>query len=316
VKKEVARAFLGAESILVTSHRGIDGDSAGASLALLEAGRRLGKRMHYVNAEPIPPSLDFLPGFAGLSAPIPDDARFDLGLIVDTSAADRVGACWTRLEPLPRAVVDHHEGDGEAGTVATWIDPTAASVTIMVAEIFDEAGIVIDSGLALPLYVGLLTDTYAFQQSNTDVRAMRWGARFIEAGVKPFEVSTALFERKRLAAVRLCGLAAARARLEDGFCWSEIMRKDFAETGADESDTDGIVGTLRSIGGARVTVLFREIEDGKVKVNFRAKDSTDVAAVARRNGGGGHKAAAGCTLEGTLETVRPVIFAQLQEALA
>lgn len=312
--KEVIEAFRNSTTILVTSHSGIDGDSAGGAVAILTAARRMGKTVYYQNSDPIPHWLDFIPGIEQIREPIPEGTEFDLGLIIDTSGADRVGSVWPRISAIPKiAVIDHHEGDGAASKIA-WIDARAASVTIMIAELFESLKVPLDRDVAIPLYVGLFTDTYAFQQTNTDVRAMEWGAKFVAAGVRPFDIATSVFENRKLAAVKIAGLAATRATIEDGICWSWVTQKDFKDLGAHDSDTDGVVGTLRTIGGARVAVIFKEQSDGRTKVNLRSKDATDVAGVAARFGGGGHRAAAGCTIEGTLDAVREKVLAAIREA--
>lgn len=310
--QEIAEKFNRARSILVTSHRGIDGDSAGGALALIRAGRAMGKDVRYLNSEPIPEWLSFFPDISELSAKIDDEQTFDLGIVIDTSTPDRVGQVWPRFRNVPTVVIDHHT-PGEIATCSKlcWLDPSAASVTIMIAELFDEAGVDLTKEIALPLYVGLFTDTHSFQQSNTDVRAHEWAKRFVAAGVRPAEVAQAILEDQPFVNLKFKGRATDRAVVEDGICWSVVYRRDYEELDADEGATEGIIGMLRSVRGIRVAVVFKEAEDGKVKVNFRAKDATDVAAVAARFGGGGHRAAAGCTIAGSVEEVRPKILAAL-----
>jgi phosphoesterase RecJ-like protein len=310
--QEVLDLFLGAERILLSSHVGVDGDSAGAALALIEAGRRLGKTVHYANAVPPPALLDFLPDYDRLAAPIPVDARHDLGIILDTSAPARLGSVWPLLEPLPRAVIDHHEGNGGAAATA-WIDPRAAAVTVMIAEMIEAMGLAIDRTLALPLYVGLVTDTSLFQQTNTDERAMRWGGRFIAAGVEPFDVATRLYESRRLAAVRLSGLALSRAEIDDDVCHTRLTLDDYRALEADDADTEGVIQALRTVGDVRVVILLREQEKNQVKVTLRAKDETDVATVARDFGGGGHRAAAGFTVDGEMAEILEKVLARFKE---
>ncbi|RMH59100.1 MAG: bifunctional oligoribonuclease/PAP phosphatase NrnA [Candidatus Hydrogenedentota bacterium] len=306
----VARALTSSRRILLTSHKGPDGDSVGAALALVHWGERTGRIVRYVNEDAVPETLSFLPGFALLSRP-PEFASFDLGVILDCSAPERVGAAWNLVRGLPRIVVDHHEGIGSAATIARWLDPSAASVTVMVGELLEYMKEPLDRDIAYALYTGLVTDTMSFQQANSDARCHRRAARLLEEGVSPFEVTMNLFENQRHAAVRLCGRAMERSKLRHEVCFSELYRRDFEELGARESDTEGIIRTLRGVAGIRVAVLLRETVDGKVKVTFRSKDDTDVAAVAAEFGGGGHKAAAGCTLECDIEEARKRILARL-----
>lgn len=310
MKKQIAAALGSARTILVTSHVGIDGDSAGGALALVEVGRMTGKTVRYVNAGPVPEWLGFVPGIEALSASGPEPA-YDLGVVIDTSEPDRVGSVWPRFVAMPVVVVDHHQGDGGCSPTS-WIDPVAASVTIMIAELFEEMKLPLTERLATPLYLGLFTDTMSFQQTNTDARAHAWAAKFLAAGVKPYDMAAKILEEKRLSAVRLAGRACSRAAVDDDVCWSVLTRADYVELGATDADTEGVIGMLRATGGVRVAVLYREQADGSIKVNFRAKDATDVAAVAKTFGGGGHRAAAGCTVPGTV----PAIHAEVMRRLA
>lgn len=304
----------GARRILVTSHEGIDGDSAGSAIALMTALRRWGKEACYRNAEPLPSSLDFVPGFSMLAEPFDETKPFDLGVILDTSYAARIGSVWKLMESIPRIVIDHHESDGSAADLC-WCDQSAASVTVMIGELLEQAGMALDFELALPIYVGIFTDTMSFQQSNADPRAIMWGARCVAAGVKPYEVSVAILENKTLAAVRLGGRAAARLEREGGLVHASLTQEDFRETGAGDADTEGIIQTLRTVGGIRVAALFRELADGRIKLTMRSKDGTNVAAVARHFGGGGHVAAAGCTVPGPMERARADVLAYMRAEL-
>lgn len=314
---ELVARFRAAKRVLITSHAGIDGDSMGGALALMEACRRAGKTVSYVNAEPIPADLMFFKGTDALVR-VPSAAlTFDLGIIIDTAQASRVGNVWPRFAALPpaaRMVIDHHQGECDAAELR-WIDATAASVTVMIAEFLEAAGLTIDEDLATPLFLGLFTDTNSFQQSNTDERALVWASRFVAAGVKPFNLVGQLLEQRSVTATRLCGTATSRVAIAGPVAWSWLTREDFKNLGADESDTEGIIGALRCVGGVRAAVLFREMENGTVRVNFRSKDSADVRAVAAEFGGGGHRAAAGCTVEGKLETVRDRVLSRLAETL-
>ncbi len=307
--------FQAAHRVLITSHAGLDGDSAGGALALLEVCRRLGKVAAYVNEEPLPRDLAAIPGIEQLGQPVPVGEAWDLGVIIDTSQSSRVGeATWPLFEKLDRICVDHHEGNGGVAQTA-WVDSSAASVTVMLAEFFERAGVAIDLPVAFPLYLGLFTDTLSFRQSNTDPRALTWGARFVAAGVKPFDLIGLLWENRRLSAVRLEGLAASRVEVRGPVAWSWLARADFAALGADESDTEGIIGTIRCVGGVRAAFLMRELPDGRIRCNFRAKGDADVRGVAAEFGGGGHRAAAGCTVAGPLDAARDLVLGRLVEAL-
>lgn len=312
----VAEKIKNASRILISSHVGADGDSIGSSLALLLALERTGKYVRYVNGEPLPEDFSFLSGFEKLTIPIEDDESFDLGIVLDTSAIDRVGSAWKYFESLERVVIDHHTmQSGNLAADLIWCEPDAAAVTVLITELFDDLGVGLDEELATPLYVGLFTDTGSFAQGNADARAFGCASRLVAAGASPFDVAKRLNESRSLESVRLVGLAASRIRREDGIAWTWLEESDYEKVGASEDDTEGLSGTLRSVGDIRVAASFRGRSAGGVKVTFRAKDDTDVAEVAREFGGGGHAAAAGCTVEMPMDKAQEVVLERLKKEL-
>lgn len=315
MKEQILEQIKAAKTILISSHIGADGDSAGSAMGLMRALDALGKESFYINDSPISHNLLSLPGFERLAKPLPEGMEYDLGIVLDCSSESRVGEPWPLFEKLDRIVIDHHEGNGNAADIA-WIDQRAAAVTIMIAELLEGLGVELTFDIAYPLYVGLLTDTGSFQQSNTDARAMRWGANFIEAGVRPMDVCQTIFEERRIQAVVLSGRASSRAEIRNGIAFSSIYRSDYDEVGAIDSDVEGVIHNLRSIGDVRVTVLFREQNgDEATKVTFRSKDETDVAAVAAHFGGGGHRAASGCTVQKPIADVREEVLSHISTLL-
>lgn len=296
----VARALAGARSVLVSSHRGIDGDSAGAALSIVRALRRRGARAEYVNAEPPPPHLAFLPMIGEVRAPDEVRGPFDLSLVVDTSDRALLGeAVLPLLDGRPVVVVDHHIPKEAWGDIV-WTDPVFAAVCEQVYEILRAMGEEIDAETANLLYTGLVTDTGSFHQNNTTPRTHEVAAACLRAGARPYDIARALFESIEPARARLLGRALASFRLvADGrIAVAVLSRADFAAAGAGDDETEGIAHHLRGIKGIEVALLVRETPDGTVRINFRAKGEADVAAAARRLGGGGHRAAAGATITG------------------
>src|SRR5205823_3885203 len=95
-------------------------------------------------------------------------------------------------------------------------------------------------------------------------------------------------------------LEGLRTERSGSLVWSALSQAEFAAAEAADEDTDGIVGQLQGARGARVAILLREQPGGEVRASLRSREGVDVAALARRFGGGGHHAAAGCTLPGPL----------------
>lgn len=298
--------------VLLTSHLGIDGDSAGACLSLARVLSHRGIRAVYTNPTPPPAQLsylDFASHFVPAERAVTED--YDLAMVIDTSVVHRLGDVAKCLERIPRRIlVDHHQGEPSAFFEYCWIDSSAAAVVLQAAEIIDALGGPWDEAVANSLWTGLVTDTASFQQSNTDERALAWAARFVHEGAKPFDTATLLFESRRLGYLHLLGRALANLAVEaDGkVVWSHLSREDFAAAGALEEDVEGIITVLRAVGGAEIVVLLRESQrDGAssyVKATFRSKGDTDVEKIARALGGGGHRMAAGAEIYSDLASAR------------
>lgn len=306
---------------IVTSHAGLDGDSAGAAFALSQVLSTLGAEVVFTNDKPPPPSLGHIDLSAFFRPPGEVEGAFDLALLLDTAVPNRLGTAEPLVSATPRKfVVDHHEESPPADIApeweVAWIDPAYAAVCVQAAEIVEA----IDPGLwsaklAAALWTGLVTDTGSFQQANTDERALRWGARLVREGADPVGIATTLFESRPASHLLLLGRALASMRVEDGghLVLARLSRADFEAAGATEDDVEGVIRHLRSVAGCEVAALLRERLDapGEIKVNLRGKGDADVEAVARALGGGGHKKAAGAEVRGTLDEAER----RLREAL-
>lgn len=299
--------------VLLTSHLGIDGDSAGSCLALARALTQIGFPTDYSNATAPPEILSHL-DWAAHFLPSAEAAQrsYELGIVLDTSAWKRIGEvegsirkCRTRL------LVDHHEEKPPEGIDHAWIEPTYAGVVLMIAEILDALESKWDATIATALWTGLVTDTASFQQGNTDARSLAWAARFVAEGARPFDVSTHVFETRPASHLRLLGRALSGLVVENGAAWATLTHDDFTAAGANEEDVEGVIRALRAIGGVSLVVLLREIDrpgrSREVKATFRSKGALDVAELARGLGGGGHKMASGAEFRSTIAEAREKI---------
>jgi phosphoesterase RecJ-like protein len=182
----------------------------------------------------------------------------------------------------------------------------------MVAALLKAMKVPMTKEIATCLYAALITDTGVFHFRNTTPKVLRLAAELLGYGVDPQAMADQLVEARTFQATGLLARMLSKAEFDEhfGLCWSAISLRDFEQTGTTEEDTENFVNFLRAVDGARVAVLFREVERGLVKVSLRAKDDTDVSSVARQFGGGGHPAAAGCRLNGSLrKTVARVLTA-------
>jgi phosphoesterase RecJ-like protein len=223
-------------------------------------------------------------------------------------------------EGVTLVTIDHHH-DNPGNADLNLLDPGAASTSAILYEMFKTGRFPVDVQIAACLYVGLVTDTGRFQYSNTDPRAHRIAAELQDLGVDVAAIAQQLYESVPLPKLRLLGIALGHLAVSHSgrLVTSWLTEEDFAASGADESQAEGIIDTLRQVQGATVAVLAREQSragEAGTKVSLRCTDGTvDVAAIAQRRGGGGHKQAAGFTTQGTVAEILRWTERQLQTVL-
>ena len=308
------------DDFVVCGHVSPDGDCLGSQLALAAALRRLGKRVTcvLVKGEPVEVNLlRVLDGaqdlvFAGAYKGAP--GAF---VGVDVPTRERIGeAACALLDQAPFSfTIDHHAVDTTMCDMV-YVDPDAASTTMLIWELAGYLGVERTGAVANCCYTGLVTDTGRFQYQNTNERCMSLAAEMVAAGADPASVSREVFQNRTYASMRLEATAIMRAEFsEDGAtALGYLTREDFARFGAQKSDAEPVIDALRRIEGVRVACMLREQEDC-IRGSLRAKDDTDVSAIARTFGGGGHVAAAGFTLRCTLDDAVEQVRAALAEAV-
>jgi phosphoesterase RecJ-like protein len=297
--------------VLVT-HVNPDGDAIGSQVGLGRYLLSMGFEVRIVNQDETPHDLRFLE-FDGPFAESYDASRHD-GLLdaadaivlVDNSAPDRLG----RMEAPVRArtaktlCIDHHPTRGTPWA-RNVIDTSASATAVLIYELVRERGGTPDRAAAEALYAGLATDTGFFRFNSTSPRAFRVAAELLEAGADPTRCYREVYERNTLAYTRLLGRALASVFLgEGGTVASAGITMGMVEAcGAAGVDTSEFSTPLLAIDGVRVSILFRELPGGRVKVSLRSKGDLDVSQMAAEFGGGGHRNASGIVMPGRFEEI-------------
>ena len=302
--------------VLVTTHRKPDGDAAGSMIGLTRILRGLGHDvvMWHVEGPGLPEDLAWLlgPDEAVVGGPVADHEE---RLVVSVDAATSHRMTDDDLSALggPIINIDHHHDNPMWGHY-NFVDGGASSSAEMVVRVADALGAEITREVALPLYVGLVTDTGRFSYGSTGAQAHAVAARLIDAGVDPAAVFRRVYEGVPFGDVRLVGraLAGARSELEGRLIIAVITDDDVTEAGGQNSD--GVVEALRAVGGAEVAAVIRQVH-GAWRVSVRASgDTVDVSAIAALEGGGGHRAAAGLTSQrdpdAIIALIRDAVVAQ------
>lgn len=317
--RAVADLLARGSRFVLTGHRNPDGDSLGSALALAEALRNVGKEAVVVMRDPWSRAYDGMPGVreVAVSDRLPEgwpDA-WDAAFVMECPDPERPG--YAELLAGRVVNVDHHPGNVRYGALDL-VDLPAAAVGEMIANLLDLLGWTITPTIATNLWVSLVSDTGSFRYGNTTPRALALGARLVSAGANPAAVNEFLFESVSRATLALEGLVLSTLALHDGgrVATLELPHRFLAESGASPADSEGLVNRARSIDGVRAAALLREGDPGEIRCSLRSKGAVDVRAVAARHGGGGHRNASGCRLEGTLEDARARIAAELAAAVA
>jgi phosphoesterase RecJ-like protein len=301
-QEQVIAELRAADKLLLTTHENPDGDALGSLLAMQWILEQLGKdSLMYMSPDEFPLPWEYRAWTFDkrlVGAP-PDDLAERTIVFLDCGNIDRMPVDFLQVEGLHILNIDHHHDNTRFGTV-NLVCSVASSTAEMVWRIAKELDVEITERIADALYTGLVTDTGRFMYENTTPTAHRMAAELIEAGVEPHQVYRRLYEDLPFRRLQLLERALSRVeRYDDGaITIAHLVKDDYAETGAFETDSEGVVVHLRSVEGTAVAVLVRDLlsedRNGLRKVSLRATDgSVDVSRIARVFGGGGHPQAAG-----------------------
>ena len=297
----------GAETIGVIAHVHPDADTIGAGLALALVLDKCGKRVEVSFAAPatLPESLASLPGCQLLVSPEAMLRDADLVVTVDVPSAKRLGELSDLAGPDRRVlVIDHHATNELFGT-ANFIDVSADSTTMMIADILDAWGKPIDQDVAHCIYAGLTTDTGSFHWASA--RALRLAARLVDVGVDNAAISRTLMDSHPFGWLPLLSRVLGSARLLPdaaggrGLVYAVVEHQDWI--GSRPEEVESIVDIVRTTQQAEVAAVFKEVAPQQWSVSMRAKAEVDLAAVASTFGGGGHRLAAGYSTAGSTDDV-------------
>ena len=285
------------DKVLVISHASPDGDTLGSAAALLRGLCSLGKQVKFFCADPVPGKFSYL--FEGLAL-----GEFQPEHVMTVDVADKTLLGETPKELVDRIelAIDHH-GTHVPFAPERWVDSTAAATVELVFALLEELCAEITPAMADCLYTGLTTDTGCFRYQSVTSRTHRIAAALLERGARGADINRAMFESKTKAQVEAERMTMDTMRFSSGGKCAviQVPLSIFGATGVKETDLEGLASLPREIEGVVLGVTLKEKENGKVKVSLRANPPGDAAQLCSRFGGGGHKGAAGCTLEMTLE---------------
>jgi phosphoesterase RecJ-like protein len=315
--ERVAAEIRDGQRFLLTTHEGPDGDALGSLLAMHHLLGQLGKdSVMFLAAKefPLPIEYRFLPLEEVFHEP-PADMTDRAVVFLDCGNIERMPIDFLRDDGTRVINIDHHHDNTRFGD-ANLVDTDASSTAEIVYELARHMGVEITPEMASALYVGLVTDTGRFMYENTDANTHRIAAALIDAGVDVNDTYRRLYENVPLEKLRLVARALeAIERPCEGLVVTSITEADYKATGSGEEMTEGIIDFLRSLEGAKVAAVVRELGSrGRAahKVSLRSSgDGVDVSAIARIHGGGGHVRAAGFSTDLDKDAIVEFLCAEL-----
>jgi phosphoesterase RecJ-like protein len=324
-RRQVLDELRGAHKLIVVTHEKPDGDALGSLIAMQEILVALHKdSVMFVDEHelPLPPEYRFfaLPGL--VSSPPPDIDERTI-VFLDCGSLERNPAQELQRAGAHTLNIDHHHDNTCFGTV-NLVDPQASCTAEIVWELMHGLGVAPTVTIAEALYVGLITDTGRFMYENTGARAHVMAAELIEAGVRAHELYRRIYEGVPFGKLALLARGLANIERFDGgrLMVSSLSAHDFTVSEAEESYSEGVVDHLRAVQGTAVAALIRDrvgdTDGGRLrKVSLRASDERiDVSRIARAQGGGGHRQAAGFTTPMGWEELVAFLREQVAEQLA
>jgi phosphoesterase RecJ-like protein len=302
------------QSFLLTSHARPDGDAIGSTLGLMHLLDGLGKDVTVVFADPIPLIYHQLPGVERIVHELPAIAP-DAAILLECGSVERSG--FDRIPAAFSINIDHHQSSKPFASF-NWIDPHACAVGAMVYDLAIAAAADITSAMATCLYTAVLTDTGSFTYSSTVASTFALAEHLLQRGADANRIAQAVYFSNPPSKLRLLGLALNNLHLDGEVAWSSITLDEMARAGADVEDCEGVVNYLIGIAGIETAVFLREFNGGlavqQLRLSLRSKGEVDVARIAERFGGGGHRNASGCTLDGPLASAVTRIVSALHAA--
>ncbi len=315
--QEIYRFIRENDHFLLTAHINADGDAVASVIAVGQLLEALGKKFYMVlSDQSIDSKFDYLrlkdqihSYNENLNLPV------ESAIVLDVPSLSRIGETRNLLPAREKVVkIDHHPVEDDFAAI-NMVDTGASSTTQLVYEIVEHAGIGIDKSMAAAIYTGIVYDTGRFSFSNTTSRDMYIGARMIDLGVEPSEITNRLFFENSFEALRTIGQGLANMECYlDGLVNVIYLDQDAMQRNH-QGEIEELANYSVAIRGGKIGLFVREVKPGFHKVSLRSKCDVDVNQVAKAFDGGGHAKASGCRIDGNKEEVVSRLIAEIEKHL-
>ncbi|HZY63653.1 MAG TPA: bifunctional oligoribonuclease/PAP phosphatase NrnA [Edaphobacter sp.] len=310
-------AFRASPRFILTSHARPDGDSVGSALALAEILEQMGRQTDIVFADAVPLIYHTLPNVQRIhhTPSAADIADHSIpAVLLECDGIPRTGLLGLD-ENRPLINIDHHASGRHFASV-NWIDEHACALGAMIYRIAVQAKVEITPSIATCLFTAILSDTGAFTYACTNAETFDIVHKLAVCGADPGKIARDVYFSNSASKIHLLGAALSNLQCDGNVAWTWITGDDMKRTGAQPEDCEGVVNYLISIADIESAVFLREVpETGQFRLSIRSKGKLDVARVAETFGGGGHRSASGCTVDGPLNVATERILTQLRAGL-
>jgi bifunctional oligoribonuclease and PAP phosphatase NrnA len=308
---KIKRTIYNGKRFLITSHIDPDGDALGSVFSLYWVLKSLGKDPIVYLKDRVPYRYEFLPGPPDVVHALPEDS-FDAVFVLDCGNLSRIGDGFEKVKEMKTVIsIDHHATNEPFGAINI-VKEHASSTGEIVYGLYKSLKIDFSYNIAVNVYTAVFTDTGSLRYDNAAPKAFIICEKMVEAGVKPSYVAQMVYESHPKERFLLLGevLRTLQTFDQGRIAMAHVTEEMFRSTGTTSEHTDGFSEEFRKIRGVEVSVFLRQTGERRYKISMRSKGTVDVAAICNQFGGGGHKNASGCAVDGDLGEVER----QLKEA--
>ena len=308
------------DKFILTAHETPDGDAIGSEYAMLKALQKLGKQARVLNSDPAAKNFKFIDGTDEINTldnpnHLPDDVEDHVLIILDVNDTGNIGNIekWVLPRVKDYFIIDHHDVS-ENTLTSNLIEENASSTGEILYQLFQEMKIEIDLGMAKSLFMAIVYDTGSFIYPKTSALTLRIAYELVASGVKPNEIYSKIYETKSIGSLVLQSKVMSTLKLEydDHVAIQTMPKEAIIESGATYEEGHQIINIPLAAEAIRVSVFFKENLDGILRCSMRSKGNIDVAKIAQKFGGGGHRTAAGFKCSEPLEAVKRIVLNDLK----
>lgn len=311
---KIALMLQSSKRIVLAGHHQPDGDCIGSMVALALALEQKGVAVTLVNPDPVPDNYTFLARTDQFQQELTTEC--ELLVVLDCSDWDRLYPLQASLQQCSTVInIDHHISNLAFANI-NLVDPSAGATGELIFELLERMRTAIRPEIATALYTAIVTDTGSFQHESTSSNTHEIAAHLLAAGADLAVIRANLWENTPLLVIKLIArvLSELEMAAEGKIAILSLTLATRRELGIDSRHTEGLVNFARAIAGVEVGLMLQETEPGKVKVALRTR-KIDANLLADKFGGGGHRRAAGCTLEESLEVAKHKLVSAIKEEL-